>query len=290
MENLFVIIPVHNRKGITKNCLLLLTDQSDKNYNIIVVDDGSTDGTSEMITDEFPDIILLQGDGNLWWSGAINKGVKFALKLNADYVLCLNDDITVKDDFIEKIKYWADKYQNSIFGCAAADIHSNELLYLGTKFIWKYGNSIDYKKDELKRNYKENMLIELDNYVGRGLLIPAEVFKRIGLFDDEGFPQSGADQDFTFKAHKAGYKIYVNTEAKIYSTFSEKDNIFFKEFNLKNFYKYLTSRKSSANIYYQVKLGWRHAPLKYKLIYCIIITIRCAGGYIRRWIINKKKQ
>ncbi len=73
------MIPVHNRKKLTRECLASLQNQDTKHFTVIVVDDGSTDGTSEMIRAEFPDTILLQGDGGLWWVGSINKGIRYAL-------------------------------------------------------------------------------------------------------------------------------------------------------------------------------------------------------------------
>ena len=77
---IYIVIPVYNRKEFTHQCLLSIIKQTNKNFKIIIVDDRSTDGTREMINSEFPEIILLKGDGNLWWTRAINLGVKYALK------------------------------------------------------------------------------------------------------------------------------------------------------------------------------------------------------------------
>ena len=78
---------MHNRKEYTHQCLLSIYKQTNKNFIVIVIDDGSTDGTGEMITNEFPEVILLKGDGNLWWTKAINLGIKHALKYNAKHIL-----------------------------------------------------------------------------------------------------------------------------------------------------------------------------------------------------------
>lgn len=71
---IYIIIPVHNRKHFTRECLLSLRKQTFQNFKVIVVNDGSSDGTGEMIEKEFSDVILLKGDGNLWWTGATNLG------------------------------------------------------------------------------------------------------------------------------------------------------------------------------------------------------------------------
>jgi GT2 family glycosyltransferase len=73
-QKIFIIIPVHNRKQITLNCLKSLSKNGDLGrYHVVVVDDGSTDGTAEAIQALYPDIVVLHGDGNLWWTGAIKK-------------------------------------------------------------------------------------------------------------------------------------------------------------------------------------------------------------------------
>ncbi|MFP3345185.1 glycosyltransferase, partial [Halomonas sp. SIMBA_159] len=85
------IIPVHNRKNITLKCLETLKQCGDLDrYYTIVVDDGSTDGTSEAITNLYPEVTILTGDGNLWWTGAIRKGMEYAYERGAEYFIWLN--------------------------------------------------------------------------------------------------------------------------------------------------------------------------------------------------------
>jgi len=68
----YIIIPVHNRKSLTLACLENLKTNGDlQKYQVIVVDDGSCDRTSEEVTANYPEATILKGDGNLWWTGAI---------------------------------------------------------------------------------------------------------------------------------------------------------------------------------------------------------------------------
>lgn len=68
---IYVILAVYNRRKVTEQCLKNLLNQTYKAFEIIVFDDGSTDGTFEMIKKKYPEIILLKGDGNYWWSKSI---------------------------------------------------------------------------------------------------------------------------------------------------------------------------------------------------------------------------
>ena len=115
---IFIIIPVHNRINLTRKCLVSLTKQDHNEFQIVVVDDGSSDGTSDMVQNEFPEVVLLQGDGNLWWAGSINEGIKFVLKRlePKDYILTLNDDLVVLPDYISSLLYAAEMNSNSIIG------------------------------------------------------------------------------------------------------------------------------------------------------------------------------
>lgn len=106
---IYIVIPIYNRKNFTRECIVSLQNQTYKNYKIIIIDDGSTDGTKEMLQTEFPEVLVLYGDGNLFWTKAINMGIKKALALGAEYILTLNNDTIATSDFLEKMIFWAER-------------------------------------------------------------------------------------------------------------------------------------------------------------------------------------
>jgi GT2 family glycosyltransferase len=133
----YAVIPVHNRRPITRQCLLCLHQQTFSNLKIIVVDDGSTDGTSEMIRAEFPEVILLHGDGNLWWTGATNMGVRYAMSqcCKEDYILIINDDVFVHPDYVVTLFNAAENSPGTLVQSVYADA-DNVILDGGTHINW----------------------------------------------------------------------------------------------------------------------------------------------------------
>src|SRR6187401_1451737 len=117
-----IVIPVHNRKKFTADCLQSLRIQTTPADYVIIIDDGSTDGTKEMLRDEFPEVIVIQGDGNLFWTAAINLGVRRALSLKADYILTLNNDTVAFPDFVEKMLLQATKNPYALLGALDIDM------------------------------------------------------------------------------------------------------------------------------------------------------------------------
>lgn len=282
IKNLFIIIPVHNRKHFTRNCLLSLRNQTIKNFMTVVIDDGSSDGTSEIIQEEFHEVAILKGDGNLWWSSAINKGVEYALNNGAKYVLTLNNDTEVVPDFIERMMESSQKRPGSLLGAYALDIDSKLPNYGGSRMNWggKNVQLLDILPHEQRKG-----LHWVTHFPGRGLWIPSVVFEKIGFFDAEAFPQTAADYDFTLRASRVGHKTYCNFDAKLYShVHASGDWEYRLNFSLKNYIRHLTDIKGGGNLMVFIKFTMRHCPTRYKIPYLIKGVIDRLGGYPWRWL------
>ncbi len=227
IKNVFIIIPVHNRKDFTRNCLLSLRKQTFQNFTAVVIDDGSSDGTSKMIQKEFPEVVLLHGDGNLWWAGATNLGVKHVLK-NAtlrDYVLTMNDDVTVRSNYLEILLECASKHKRSLIGSIALNNGDDSIIEDGgIKINWY---TVKFNWLTRGRKYKTVMDEEpsvkpVDVLSGRGTLIPVEAFQKVGLYDFVRLPHYGADYEFSHRAKKKGYNLFVNYKSPVVNKVESK--------------------------------------------------------------------
>ena len=99
-----IIIPCFNRKAITLGCSRRLTDTgASAGFRVLVVDDASTDGTAKAIARDFPEAEVLHGCGELYWTGAMELGMRHAVSQGASRCLWLNEDLIVVDAAIGSI-------------------------------------------------------------------------------------------------------------------------------------------------------------------------------------------
>ena len=271
-----VVIPVHNRKQFTEACLHSLRRQTVKADHIIIVDDGSTDGTREMLSSVFPEVIVLSGDGNLFWTAAINIGIRKALSLATDYVITLNNDTLVSEDFIEQMVRRAEANPDCLLGGLDIDATTKKPFYGGEIFDWKWTSS----KYLLRVLTKEQQtgLHEVSFFPARGLLIPRRVFEKIGLFEEKQLPHYLADYDFTLKARRHDFKVYCNYDAKVY-TYPEEggDHKIRKRKTIRNYYKHLFDIKGGGNLTNFIIYTFRNCPRQYLLL--SLVT-----GFARRMV------
>ncbi|MCC9135064.1 glycosyltransferase family 2 protein [Pontibacter silvestris] len=275
---IFIVIPVFNRKELTKACLVSLYNQSSPNFKAIVVDDGSTDGTDEMLAQEFPEVTVLKGDGNLFWTASVNMGIKEALAQGAQYVLTLNNDVVADIHYLESMQHHLKDTSKALIGSFAINYKTKEPDYGGAIIDWRW-NKTTYLLDVLPKEQHYG-LHRVNHFPGRGLLIPAEVFQKIGLFDEVSFPHYYADYDFTHRADKAGFPVFCSFDAKLFTYPEESgDRQNRRKKTLKNYYNHLFGIKGGGNLVNFTKYTLRHCPPQYMPTFLTLGYVRRLGGY-----------
>jgi GT2 family glycosyltransferase len=284
---IFIITPVFNRITFTDNYLKALSEQTDSNFKIIIVDDGSTDGTSEMIEKNYPSVIILKQKGDLWWAESTNIGVRYAINQGASHILTLNDDTLPKPDFIEKMSYWSNKHPNALLGALAINNANDEIVFAGEILNWNSDIS-KFALDTVPTD-KRYGLHEINIFPGRGLLIPVSVFNDIGFYDSKNFPQTVADLDFAIRATEFGYKMYCNYDAaiKIYKDESATVKLVNNK-SWRNYYNHLFSIRGGGNLKWFTIFTFKNAPKRYVLQYWFKGITRRVGGYLVKWLQDLK--
>lgn len=175
---------------------------------VVLVDDGSSDGTGDAVRREFPDTIVLEGDGQLFWGGGMHKAFAEAMKFNPDYYLWLNDDTELLSgslvSMLTFISGLAEKGQaNSILTGATCSKETGETTYGGvvSKHRWW---PLQYRVVE-----PAGKPIECDTINGNCVLIPKTVADKVGNIDLT-FAHYLADHDYGYRARQQGATLWLS--------------------------------------------------------------------------------
>jgi GT2 family glycosyltransferase len=203
---IYVVIANWNGKKPLQKCL---TSFFAKTHNpeckIVVVDNASTDGSTEMLQTNFPTVELIKNVENTGFSRANNQGIRHALANNAEYILLLNNDVEITDQkWLENLIYVLKSDSKiGIVGC--------KLLYPNGK-IQHAGGIINltggHNRGECEEDSGRYDKIEYLKFVtGAVLLIRSEVVRKIGLLDEGFTPLYYEDVDWCVRAGLYGYKV-----------------------------------------------------------------------------------
>lgn len=271
-KKVFVILPVFNRLKLTIKCLNSLVHQSYKNIEVVVIDDGSVDGTEKYIKNNYKGISIIKGDGGWFWTKSINKGIRNILpKAEAeDFILTMNNDCFFGREYVKTLVEYSQKSSRSIVGSLIVDpAHPKKVLDAGVAIDWKHAHiyGMSEKKPYVK-DYKDidPISTKIDTLPGKGTLIPIETFSKIGLFNQTLLPHYLADYEFFNRAKVKGIRITVSTNSILFN-FSKQTGTTHQNLHHKAHYKQvfniLFSRKSKINILDHLFFLILRCPKKY---------------------------
>jgi GT2 family glycosyltransferase len=283
---IYIVIPVYNRLKYTQACLDCLFKQNVAEYKVIVVDHGSTDGTSEVIARDYPEVILLQEDESLWWAGATNKGIQRALKLSRrpeDFILTLNNDLIVKPGYLSELLRVYYVNRPAIVGSLSVHINNADKIdFAGVKWnkITAKFRKPTFLGIPLSKLKTEHEWLETDLLPGRGTLFPISVFRKLGLFDETKFPHYAADEDFALTCKRNGYQLLIAVNAGVES-YVDETGINYKhgKLNFKQFLRSLRAKNSATNLSIRYRWAKKNSPVP--VIYFFADVSRIFGSWFR---------
>jgi hypothetical protein len=210
-----IVIVTFNRAKVLESCILSLLKIRYKNYKVIVVDNASTDGTTAIIKSLFPSVRVIRNEENLGYTGGNNKGIEYALEQDCEYILILNDDVSVDPDFVKNLVNVA--RVDPKIGLACPKLLCFEAP---NKFYKEYGKYNFYLGISYQPLFRINSPQEIDLIPGASVLMKREVIQKIGLMDENFFLYFD-EGDLCYRAKKAGYKIIYVPTAKVYHKVSQ---------------------------------------------------------------------
>jgi len=261
-EKLSVIIPAFSGHGQLQHCLESLYHSSFPDFEIIVVDHGTTSEISNWLQNRFPHVDCIRGSSELWWSGATNLGVRHALHQGSTLIMLLNHDCYVRKNTIETLLARLHSQTNAIIAPAQINTRTQRETIGATSFFLAGFSTIVPPASWYRKFYSATLIPVRLIPGGRGVIIRASVFDRVGFFNAAQLPHYYADHDFYFRCHKAGIKLYVCGDVKVdiddtMSTLGDMDN----DLSLTNLRDSLKNRRSHRNIKDLSTLFSLHYPI-----------------------------
>ena len=271
----YVVIPVFNRWKFTKKCIQQLLDQTYSQISIVVSDGGSSDETLDETRKLFPDVVVLESKTELWWTGAMEKGIRYILKeaKKNDFLLMMNNDTEISANYVEQLVTASMAHRAAVGGLIVDSKDPERVLDAGEYLDWS-----NYTFSVIDAIHpQETFRDDVDFLPGRGTLIPLEWVRKIGNVNSKMFPHYLGDYDFFWRLKTAGCRLGVCYEAKLLAHIDETGIILEEPIvSIPNILRGLLSRRSMHNIVDHWRFVNAHAPcsivvqLKFKLFFRIL--------------------
>lgn len=211
-----LVIPVHNRREITLQCLKSLSriDADGLAVHVVLVDDGSTDGTAEAVSEAFPDVQIVSGDGTLFFTAATNRGIEAALRNDPDYVVTMNDDSVFAPGFLRSMVATADSNPRSVVGALLLLWDQpHRVFQVSPRWETFSGGYRHWNRQTVWTVPSSPWEVEL--IVGNCVLFPVGAIRECGVMDERRLPQFG-DAEFTPRMKKMGWRLLVDPRARVF--------------------------------------------------------------------------
>ena len=290
-KKLAIVIINWNSFDLTSDTLVSLSSTSYKNYDIIVVDNFSTDNSAAQLEKDFPSIILLKSDENKGFTGGNNLGFDYAINEGYEYVMMLNNDVAVESDFLEPLVVKLDMDEK------IGGVQPLIYFYHDRELIWNAGSRYNaifgipyilgyYRKDKGQLQRKKQKSI--DWITGCAFMIRTEVLKKVGVLKQDFFIYY-EDVDLSFRIKEAGYALAYEASSVVYhkTGMSHKSKEKLKEGYLNPKVHYLNARNRLFVLKEYTQKIAIPTVILYQIIYFFGISFyfifRCRWQKLKAW-------
>jgi GT2 family glycosyltransferase len=204
---IYVLLPVHNRRTVTEQFARQLLEQSDQSFRLVLIDDGSSDGTAQSVSQLVPSTVVLSGPGDWWWAGSLQRGYEWLrawATRDGDLVLIANDDTTFGPDFLATGRASLAARPRSLLLAQLYDVRTGDFLEAGVRIDWR---TMEFRSVSDPR--------EVNCMSTRGLLMRVEDFLSTGGFHPRLLPHYLSDYEFTVTACRGGLALASDPAFKL---------------------------------------------------------------------------
>jgi GT2 family glycosyltransferase len=242
---------------------------------ILVVDNGSHDGSEDVLRDRWPDVDFLQTGANLGYAGGNNAGIRYALARGAAHVWLLNNDARVAPDCLTHLV-------ESVERDSRVGIAGSKVYYLDRPTVlWSAGATLDLEAGGAVRHIGGNREDDgahdapasVDYVPGCSLMVRRETLAAIGLLDEQYFLYF-EDADFCYRARRAGWTVRYEPRAKVWHREgSRKDGLYSATF----IYYFLRNRLYLVRRFAPGRM-WRCHWQQLQLVVFLLLTAAVRRG------------
>ena len=285
-----LVIPVYNRRETTLQGLRSLRriDCRNLEVHIIVVDDGSTDGTSEAIKKDFPEVQVVKGDGTLHYAAGTNRGISAALEKNPDYIVTMNDDAVFHEQFLQRLVKTADSNPRSIVG-ALLLLWNEPHRVFQVDFRWKVLAGGWFQSENATVFDFPRTAFEVEGLAGNCVLFPVEAIRECGLMDEKKFPHGWGDIQYIVKMKRKGWKLLIEPKSFVWC----EPNTNTKPLHLLSIRETVRAlfqnRRHPLNLQRQFIARWESAPTKIQACLGFLFYLFILSGKTLRFAAKLEK-
>jgi GT2 family glycosyltransferase len=273
-----LVIPVYNRRETTLKGLKSLSqiDTEGLDVRTIVVDDASPDGTAEAVSREYPDVVLVHGDGNLHYAAGTNRGIEKALEREPDFIVTMNDDAVFHPQFLKRMIAAAESNDRSIIG-ALLLLWDEPHRVFQVDQKWKTLSGGWVIPEDLTAFSVPQTAFDVECIVGNCVLFPAKAIRENGLMDEKKFPHGWGDAQYLMRMRKAGWRLMIEPKAYVWcepNTYPEPLHVKGLSHVLRTLF---VNERHPLNLKRQFIARWESAPSKAQAvsafgIYCLMLV------------------
>jgi GT2 family glycosyltransferase len=286
-----IVIPTFKRQHSLFRCLDSFYNDLPSDHIVYLVDADWSKDTESLVASRYPDVRLLPGHPDLWWTGTINIGINQALEDGADRIITLNDDCVLPPTLLTQLNKSAGASPDAMISAVCCYLAQPDLVFFAGRMRSNRTDRFFYLDLDQPVDSIKGGLRKVDLLHGMCTLFPAAVFRKVGLFDADAFPHLYADDDLVLQATRGGFQSIVDLDAIVFNDRSQTGlNPYDRRLGAVGIWRLLTSRRSTFQITSKTRFLWRHRRSTLFFLKTLVSDyVRLFSVIMGRWLLTKEQ-